>query len=45
MKMRAAIFIEPGKVILGEKPVPKPGLLDAPIQITLTVDRHRIGTL
>ncbi len=36
MKMRAAIFIEPGKIILGEKPVPVPGPLDALIRITLT---------
>lgn len=35
-KMRAAIFIEPGKIILGEKPLPKPGPLDALIRITMT---------
>jgi len=34
--MRAAIFIEPGKIILGEKPLPKPGPLDALIRITMT---------
>jgi hypothetical protein len=44
MKMRAAIFIEPGKIILGEKPVPKPDPLDALIRITLTVDRHQSRT-
>ncbi len=36
MNMRAAIFIEPGRIILGEKPVPEPGPLDALIRITLT---------
>jgi alcohol dehydrogenase len=36
MKMRAAMFIEPGRIILGEKPVPEPGPLDALIRITLT---------
>ena len=35
-KMRAAIFIEPGKIILGEKPMPVPGPKDALIRITLT---------
>ncbi|MGB5075986.1 MAG: zinc-binding dehydrogenase [Sphingorhabdus sp.] len=35
-KMRAAIFIRPGEIILGEKPVPRPGPLDALIRITLT---------
>jgi alcohol dehydrogenase len=35
-KMRAVIFIEPGKIILGEKPLPKPGPLDALIRITMT---------
>ncbi len=36
IKMRAAIFIEPGRIVLGEKPVPKPGPLDALIRITMT---------
>lgn len=36
VKMRATIFIEPGKIILGEKPVPEPGPLDVLIKITLT---------
>jgi alcohol dehydrogenase len=36
VKMRAAIFIEPGRIVLGEKPVPKPGPLDALIRITMT---------
>lgn len=35
-KMRAAIFIEPGRIILGEKPVPDVGPLDALIRITTT---------
>lgn len=35
-KMKAAIFLEPGRIVLGEKPVPKPGPLDALIRITMT---------
>lgn len=35
-KMRATLFLEPGKIILGEKPVPRPGPLDAVIRITMT---------
>ena len=35
-RMRAAIFIEPGRVILGEKPIPDVGPLDALIRITAT---------
>lgn len=35
-KMRAAIFIEPGKIILGEKPIPDVGPLDALLKITTT---------
>lgn len=35
-KMKAAIFLEPGRIILGEKPVPEPGPLDALIRITTT---------
>lgn len=34
--MKAAIFLEPGRIILGEKPVPEPGPLDALIRITTT---------
>ena len=34
--MKAAIFIEPGRIILGEKPVPDVGPLDALIRITTT---------
>ena len=34
--MKAAIFIEPGKIILGEKPIPDIGPLDALIRITTT---------
>lgn len=36
IKMRAAIFIEPGRIVLGEKPVPKLGPLDALIRISMT---------
>lgn len=35
-KMKAAIFIEPGRIILGEKPIPDVGPLDALIRITTT---------
>lgn len=34
--MKAAIFIEPGRIILGEKPIPDIGPLDALIRITTT---------
>lgn len=34
--MKAAIFIEPGRIILGEKPVPEIGPLDALIRVTTT---------
>ena len=35
-KMKAAIFIEPGRIVLGEKPIPGIGPLDALIRITTT---------
>ena len=35
-KMKAAIFIEPGRIVLDEKPVPDIGPLDALIRITTT---------
>ena len=35
-QMKAAIFIEPGRIILGEKPIPEVGPLDALIRITTT---------
>jgi len=35
-KMKAAIFVEPGRIVLGEKPVPDVGPLDALIRITTT---------
>lgn len=35
-KMKAAIFIEPGRIVLDEKPVPDVGPLDALIRITTT---------
>jgi len=34
--MKAAIFIEPGKIVLGEKPLPDVGPLDALMKITTT---------
>lgn len=35
-KMKAAIFVEPGRIILGEKPIPNVGPLDALIRVTTT---------
>jgi alcohol dehydrogenase len=35
-KMRAAIFVEPGRIVLGEKPIPEPGPLDVVLKITTT---------
>ena len=35
-KMKAAIFVEPGRIVLDEKPMPDPGPLDAVIRITTT---------
>ncbi len=35
-KMRATIFLEPRRIVLGEKPIPQPGPLDALIRITTT---------
>jgi threonine dehydrogenase-like Zn-dependent dehydrogenase len=34
--MKAAIFVEPGRIVLGEKPIPDVGPLDALIRITTT---------
>jgi len=35
-KMKAAIFVEPGRIVLDEKPIPDPGPLDAVMRITTT---------
>jgi alcohol dehydrogenase len=35
-KMKAAIFVEPGRIVLDEKPVPDVGALDALVRITTT---------
>src|SRR5688572_893104 len=35
-KMKAAIFVEPGRIVLDDKPIPDPGPLDAVIRITTT---------
>lgn len=35
-KMKAAIFVEPGRIVLGEKPIPDVGVNDALIRITTT---------
>jgi len=34
--MKAAIFVEPGRIVLEKKPIPSPGPLDALIRITTT---------
>jgi alcohol dehydrogenase len=35
-KMKAAVFIEPGRIVLDEKPIPDIGPLDALMRITTT---------
>ncbi|WP_333843319.1 NAD(P)-dependent alcohol dehydrogenase [Pelomicrobium sp.] len=35
-KMKAAIFVEPGRIVLDEKPIPDVGPLDALVRITMT---------
>ena len=35
-RMKAAIFVEPGRIVLDEKPVPEPGPLDALLRVTTT---------
>jgi alcohol dehydrogenase len=35
-KMRAAVFVEPGRIVLDEKPIPKVGPLDALVRVTTT---------
>jgi len=35
-KMRAPVFIEPGRIVLDEKPIPEIGPLDSHIKITTT---------
>src|SRR5271169_2165596 len=35
-KMRAAIFVEPGRIVLDVKPIPEVGPLDALLRITTT---------
>ena len=35
-KMKAAIFVEPGRIVLGEKDVPEVGPLDALVRVTTT---------
>src|ERR1700676_527407 len=36
MKMKAAVFVKPGRIVLDEKPIPDIGPLDALIRITTT---------
>ena len=35
-KMKAAVFVEPGRIVLDEKPIPEIGSLDALVRITTT---------
>ena len=35
-KMKAAIFVEPGRIVLADKPIPEVGPLDALIRVTTT---------
>ncbi len=35
-KMRAAVFVEPGRIVIEEKPIPSVGPLDALIRVTTT---------
>ena len=35
-RMKAAVFVEPGRIVLDEKPIPEPGPLDALVRITTT---------
>jgi threonine dehydrogenase-like Zn-dependent dehydrogenase len=35
--MKAAIFVEPGRIVLEEKPIPDIGPLDALVRITTTI--------
>ena len=35
-KMKAAVFVEPGRIVLDEKPTPEVGPLDALIRVTTT---------
>lgn len=35
-RMKAAVFVEPGRIVLEEKPVPSPGPLDALLRVTTT---------
>lgn len=38
-KMKAAVFVEPGRIVLDEKPIPDVGALDALVRITTTTIR------
>jgi threonine dehydrogenase-like Zn-dependent dehydrogenase len=35
-KMKAAVFVEPGRIVLEEKPIPRPGPRDALVRVTTT---------
>ena len=36
MMMKAAVFVEPGRIVLQDKPIPEVGPLDALLRITTT---------
>lgn len=36
-KMKAVVFVEPGRIVLDDKPTPKVGALDALIRVTTTI--------
>jgi hypothetical protein len=38
--MKAAVFVEPGRIVLDEKPIPEVGPLDALMRITTTTIFH-----
>jgi threonine dehydrogenase-like Zn-dependent dehydrogenase len=42
-KMKAAVLVEPGRIVLEDKPVPEAGPLDALIRITTTTICGRLG--
>jgi hypothetical protein len=37
-RMKAAVFVEPGRIVLDEKPIPDVGPLDALVRVTTTSD-------
>jgi alcohol dehydrogenase len=35
-RMKVAVFVEPGRIVLDEKPIPEVGPLDALVRVTTT---------